>query len=318
MQELLDELSIIERSIFEKVEKIEPMADILNQLKHFYDEDSCDYLFSLVRTQKLIINYVKIGNFQQAEELIELGESILSSLRGEPLILGKTFLKPSIAYYFTKTGRYSEAVCQIHLMCTFNDRLTKKFPVLHLHKIHHVLNLAQVHQKSGEVSNCFKLFGDFFEYFYCFRFPKQYGEGSADMLKSLNNHVPLFDVYDRLFREYFMYMWRGKDEEIQFLKSGYIDFLYSVSPHDESLKMFKAYFKINSALLLHDKICTAEISRFYKSYNYYLFDPFRLLILRALFLSTSNTDYKNQILKMIEKLNFKEPELLKQRLITHE
>jgi hypothetical protein len=315
LDDFLIELSKIKRAKFKSIISKEPMMTILEHLEDFYNESDSSSLKDLVRSQKLILIYSKNLDFSQAQEIIDLSKSILESLNGEALMLGKIFVYPSFAYYYKKTNNLVLSKRYVNLTIKYDDNLSHKFPVLHLHKFHHTLNLHQLLLDKREFKKCAQLFADLFIYLYEYKLDSKYGTSGEIYFQKMLPEIKVSQIMDDFSRSYFICIWEYPEVEMFFLKDKRIKkILDDQLDKDRYLNAF-VEFNILQKLFFHKKIDTTLILNFFTKYNFYHFDTYKLLILKNLLYLTDDLIAENKILAFIEnKLNFKEPKFLLDRL----
>ncbi|WP_309842162.1 hypothetical protein [Flavobacterium sp. 2755] len=291
------------------------MLTIIEQLENLYDESESSFLNDLVRCQKLILIYTKNLDFSQAQEIITLSKSILGCLEGEALILGKIFVYPSFAYYFKKINNPALSKRYVSLTLKYDDYLSHKFPVLHLHKFHHTLNLHQLLLDRKEYKKCAQLFADLFIYLYEFKLDSKYGSSGEIYFQKMLPNITVSQIADDFSRSYFICIWEYPEVESYFLKDKRVKkILDNREQRDRYLNAF-IEFNILQKLFFSKKVDTQLILNFFNTYNFYHFDTYKLLILKNLLSYTEDLIAKNKILAFIEgKLNFKEPQFLLERL----
>lgn len=313
--DFVNKLKKIKKARFEKHTEQEPMLSIIKNLDNLYNLEVSDYLRDLVRCQKLIITFSKQNDFEQSMEIILISKLILKNLKNESLILGKIFMYPSFSFYYYKIDNLKLSRWYVNQTIKFDDLLTEKFPILHLHKLHHVINLHQLYIKKKEYKKCAKLFIEVFEYLTMNKSPLKYGIFDQKHLKNLCSLVTEESLIDNFSRSYFICIWENNEVEKHFLKSINIkEFTKIEGSINEYTNAFKDYNLIQNMFLIN-KIDYNFILIFFNRYDYYHFDTYKLLIIKKLISLTDNVNFKEILKKIIsEKLNFKEPDLIINRL----
>lgn len=314
--EFLKELQNIKKAKFKNSLTDEPMLSIIEKIDKHYDEEQCSSLRDIIKAQKLIILYSKASDFEQALEIIEVSKTILSFLKNESLILGKIFLYPSFAYYYKKTKNYSLSKRYINHTVKFDDLLSAKFRVLHIHKIHHVINLHQLHLEKKEFKKCAELFADIFVYSNDLILPSKYGKSGSSLFRGQLAKNELLTIVDNFSSSYFMCIWKYPEVERYFLKNKKIKEILRAS--NAKSKRLQALIEFNTVqtLFIQKQVNFNLILNFFKTYTHYYFDIYKLLILKNLHSISEKQTTKNEILSIIEKkLNFKEPGVIIDKII---
>jgi hypothetical protein len=307
-------LKEIKISDFKHPEAIEPMMDILNQLDSNYSEYESNYLQELVRCQKLIIAYTRKNEDEEVKELIDLAKEILNRLKKDSRKLGCVFLYPSFAFYYYKLGNKKTAKRYISLTIKHDDYLTPKYPTLHLHKLHHILNLNKIFIKQNDLNLSEDLFITLLNYLYFFKLNPKYGNGGKSFFDNVSSGHGLHSFSGIFLNEYFLTVWKNPMLEKRILNNNELVSFLDAKTEDKNLSCLQDYWFIQNTFELKSESFDLILS-FFKKYNFYLFDPFRLLILRKLYSMVKEND-KEIITDIINSnLNFKFPELLVDRIV---
>lgn len=310
--DFFNKLSRIKRSKNNKItRKEEVMTSILKRIDSVFNTDECDCLNDLVRCQKLVIHFSKELDFAQASEMVELSKSILKLLQGDSLILGKIFLYPSLAYYAKKNNNLGLAKRYINQTIKLDDFFTPVFPVLHIHKLHHILNLHQLLLRQQEYRKCATLFVDVFMYLYTYELAPNYGLSGKNYLNKVQSEVTLTEIMGNFAEVYFMCIWENPIVEKFFLKNKKIKNIINDTDHvNECVNAFKD-FNVLQTMFSERKIDSDLFFTFFNKYDLYIYDTYRLLLLKNLFYISESTESQNLILNEIRnKLNFKFPDKL--------
>lgn len=311
------ELSAIEISKFEILETREPMQKILDKLDSKYSINESDYLRELVRCQNLIIAYTKKNDSIEVIELIDLSKQILNRLKNNSRKLGCIFVYPAFAFYYYKYGNDSIAKRYISLTVKYDDYLTHEYPELHLHKLHHLLNMNKIFIHRGDIEFSCDLIVAFLKYMFLFKLDPKYGDGGELFFENLAPDYGLHSASGSFLNEYFISVWESPKLEKMLLSSTGFKHLLVTKSTDKNLSSLQDYWTIQSTIVLEESSFSLILD-FFKNYNYYLFDPLRLLLLRKLYNMVEENNHKEIIVDIISsKLNFKLPDLLVDRLVNN-
>ena len=242
---------------------------------------------------------------------MSLSKLVLKNLQNESLTLGKIILYPSFSYYYYKAGKLKLSRWYINKTLKFDDLLTEKFPILHLHKLHHIINLHQLYIKRQDYKKCAKLFLEVFEYLKNSKSTFKKGNFKNNYLQNLHLLVTKESLIDNFSRNYFICVWENNEVENLFLKDKIIrNFIKEDDSNNEYLNAFKDYNIIQYMFLIKN-IEYDFILKFFNRYDYYHFDTYKLSIIKKLISLTNNSHFKQIFIEIInEKLNFKEPHLI--------
>lgn len=316
-QGFISKLNNVKRTKFFKPKDSdkEPMAIIFDQLNSHFNEADCAYLIDLGRCQRLIVSYTKQCKYDEAAEIIDLAKRALRSINNEARALGAVFVYPSFAYYASKKSNLPLAKRYINLVVKYDDMLTYKFPVLHLHKLHHILNLNQVFLANRDYKECGSLFIDVYTYLTTYKLKSKYGKGGEIYFDKMVPDFDLSQATSRFIDEYFLCVWENPEVEAYVLKCVIKEgLLEKIGPSDMYLNAWKDLCLIQTSLLTREPNLNLVLD-FFNKYDFYLFDPFRLLILKSLYPLLREPRDKAGIIQIInEKLNFKRTDLLAKRV----
>jgi hypothetical protein len=292
----------------------EPMEFILDEIKEIYGKKDYDTLKDFSRCQSLIIALGRTGKFKEGDKVILLAKKTLNSLRGELRTLGCIFLYPSFAYYAKKQDDLKLARKYISLVIKHNDALTPKFPILHLHKLHHTININQLLLAKGKYKECAQFMISIFSYLLTFELKSEYGIGGEYIFKQMEPEFSHSDAAARFMNEYFNCVWENPEV---------LNYILENKNFEKTLNETKAPETYTSAIkdlwFIQKSFSSSDgnynlIYSFFEKYDFYTFDPLRLLILQKIYHSLKCEDDKSLILdSMIKKLNFKYPDLLVER-----
>lgn len=304
-------LEKVKKSKFTIPSKSEPMEAIMENLSKHFDKNDCEYLNELSRCQRLIVLYTKKKEYDESLEIINLSKKIIEQLRNDARMMGQIFVYPSFAYYASKRKNNRWAKRYINLTIKYDDCLSDKFPILHLHKIHHILNLNQIFISSNDNDKCANLFLDIYQYLSTYNLDPKYGMGGEKYFQKISSKFNISTTSGDFIEEYFMCLWQNPNIETVIhsnprkkiiLKKGLLK--------NKNLMALKDYFIIQELFMQK----TPEynlILNYFKKYDFYLYDPYKLLILRNLYQQTKEIANKEIILKVVStKMNFKAPNLL--------
>jgi len=307
----IKQLNNIDKASFEKPIFLEPMSSIFEKLDSLYSPDDCDCLYNLIRCQKLIISRCNKNDFEEMNEFISISKILLKQLKNESLVLGKIFLYPSLSYFYYKINNYRLANYYINNTIKFDDLLTDKFPILHLHKLHHIVNKHKILVKNKKYTECANLFFNVFNYLISSKEIPKCGKFNTLLLNNLYEVVPLEIIFDGFSRSYLVCILENSEVEKAFLKNMLFQNYSMYKDHkNKYIVAFINYHSIQK-YLFNNVIQYKKILKFFKENDYYHFDTYKLLIIKKLFYMTNNNNIKNILIDIVrEKLNFKEPENL--------
>ena len=304
--EFLDKLETINRSKFVQPSGKEPMSKIAEQINLFYGKDECYILHELSRCQRLIIDYAKKGDFSNVEELIFIAKKALNKLKGEPRMLGAIYLYPTFAYYASKTNKIALAKRYLSLSVKYDDILSDKFPTLHIHKLHQTDNLGKIFIYSKRYLECANLYMDIFYYLSTYKLNPKYGAGDKTYFLKMKPDFDVSSASNMFVSRYFMTVWRCPIVESYILNDKKIENMFNVNIEDQYAKALRDTWVIQKLFLLK-KPNYNLVLKFFEEYDFYLFDPLRLLILRSLSSMLMSPKEKETVINFIKtKLNFKD------------
>lgn len=282
---------------------------MIEKIRETYHENDFDRLMDFVKCQNLIIGLGKAERFKDGDRVVEIAKKTLATLSGEPRQMGNIFLYPSFAYYAKKQHKYLTARKYINLTIESDDALTAKYPVLHLHKLQHVINLNQIFLATNDHQKCADLMVSISKYFYSFDLDAQYGVGGKRFFEALHPHYNLEDATKNFMNEYFTCVWRNP-EIIDFVldNENLWSLLLKNPPPDAYTYALKELWLIQKSF--RNAVDYERIYHFFDKHDFYIFDPLKLLILKEIYNSVSNEDDRALVLRGIKKLNFKHPEIL--------
>lgn len=313
-ERFLQNLKNLKRTKFIRPETMEPMAIIEEEIKVLYNKNECYFLAELRRCQRLIIDYTKDQNFSEANEIISISRKILEKLKGEARILGAIYLYPSFSYHASKLNRLSLAKRYITLTIKYDDMLSDKFPILHLHKLHHLQNLATIHIYSNNHIECAKIYIDVFCYISTYALNPKFGNGNKTFFDKMQPHFDVSTVSSSFIPKYFMTVWENPIIEDYIINSERIEEMLSINIEDQNSRALRDMWIIQKIFLLKNPNYNL-VSDFFNRYDFYLFDPLRLLILRSLINTLSTAKEETMVIDFIKtKLNFKDTTLIIRKL----
>lgn len=299
------------RSKFTKPVFREPMDLVVDKIREEYNENDFDKLQDFIKCQNLIMGLGKTEKFEDGDRVIEIAERTLKTLKGEPRQMGNIFLYPSFAYYAKKQKKNLLAQKYITLIVENDDALTEKYPVLHLHKLQHIINLNQVFLATKDYRRCADFMASMFKYLYSYDLDAQYGIGGKEFFEALHPYYSLSDATANFMDEYFTCIWKNpkvlgfvlENESVQCM-------LLKNPPPDEFTSALRELWLIQKSF----KNAVADYERiqlFFDKFDSYVFDPLRLLILKDIYHSLGNENDRELVMNgIMTKLNFKYPEKL--------
>lgn len=296
----------------------EPMEHLIRNIHHHYHIDDCDFLIELARCQKLVIHYTKQEDYEQVKELNDIANKILLNLSSEGRKLGEIFSYPAIAYYYSKIGNIKLARKMIYSVIELDDDLFSKFPILHIHKLHHLLNTNKLFIYEKKHIECANLFLDIADYHFFSTLPMKYGKGDRNMIDKIFNNFGADTICENYIREYFLCMWNNPEVEEIFINNSRIDRIIS----DKSvvscftLQALRDFWDIQHSNL--NSSTYKKIILFFHKYDTHFFDTLKLLLIRNTYLKENDIIVKQSLLNFIrEKLHFENAEEIIRTITIH-
>ena len=321
MRDCIDEIGHLQPSFvdLEKVRKergIEPMEIFLSTIPDFFDENDCGLLDNICKLQKLIINSSKKEDFESAFEYIQVIRYLLKSFNNETArIAGNSLCLPSFSFFYFKKKHFKRSINCITTLCKQNDGLYYTFPIFHLHKIHHIMNLVDVYIAKKQYEMAGKIMKDIILYHGTGAIPGQWGEGSFEHLNTLRAMISPDHLTNTLFSPLFVSSWRHKQmREILFNDEDFIVRINAALPVESHFYTGLVSFFMAMKSFITAKV-TYDISVFFSHFKGFEFDGFKLLLLKEIYVATQDECVKKDIEMIIkDKLRFKSTDEILQQL----
>lgn len=288
----------------------EPMEFVVDKIRKSYSEHEFDTLMDFSKCQTLIIALGKAKKYNEADRVIEIAKRTLRTLKGEVRILGCIFLYPSFAYYAKKRNNLSLAKKYITITINYDDTLTDKFPILHLHKLHHTTNLNQIYLATKDYKKCADFMASIFRYLYTFKLNPKYGIGGEKLFKAMQPYISHSDVVSGFMEEYFYCISDYPEVLAHTIDNNELEkMLTNHPPPEEYTSTLRDFWMIQKSFKNNSPDYEAIYS-FFDRHNFYTSDSLKLLIFQKIYQSLTNEEDKSLILEAVSKLNFKYPEAL--------
>lgn len=283
------------------------MESILNNIDNVYDKKTCQLLWELVYFQRKIIVLVKKGNTTELDSTIFTARRNIRYLQGEGKFVGKSFLYPSLAFYYYSSNKFGLAKKYLSWTIRADDHITYKWPIIHYHKIQQLLNLGKIYSLQNNFSDTAKLYIELLKYFASGNLIATYGKGNIEYLNRLytieNENEAVYSVLSHIF----MVLLDNPTIE-KILADNYQLLNILGKSNNEFLNAFFEFLKINH-LLNSGEINHSMILNYFNRYKFYLYDPFKILILREIYSNCNKDSMRTLIFHIIEKqLKFKSPQ----------
>jgi hypothetical protein len=321
MRDCIDEIGHLQPSFvdIEKVRKergIEPMEIFLSTIPDFFDENDCGLLDNICKLQKLIINSSKKEDFDSAFEYMQVIRYLLKRFNNETArIAGNSLCLPSFSFFYFKKRHFKRSINCITTLCKQNDGLYCTFPIFHLHKIHHIMNLVDVYIAKKQYETAGKIMKDIILYHGTGAIPEQWGEGSFEHLNALSAIISADQLTNTLFSPLFVSSWRHRRmREVLFNDEEFIIRMNNALPEKSHF-----YAGLVSFFTVMKSFITAKVSYdipvFFSRFKDFEFDGFKLLLLREIYTAAQDEYVKKDIEMIIkEKLRFKSTDEILQQL----
>ncbi|GAB3729410.1 hypothetical protein GCM10027594_11500 [Hymenobacter agri] len=308
--ELLVKVISLPRSTFFMPKPIAaPMDSVIDSLPRYYSEKECSILGKLSQCQGIIVHLVKEGNLTDVEVYAAAAKYLLRQLKGECKSIGKTFVYPAFSLYAYKNGKQYLAKRYINQVIVIDDVLCTKFPILHLHKLHHLANRINTHLRSGQVDAAAKIIAAVILYLCQGTINSDYGTGNKKLLNQLFSSVDEGNVILSLYNQFFQPMITFPELGTKVLQQYEMTLLLN-SPIKsygaiESKGALIAFFNIKMDLLML-QLDQKKILDFFKKYHSYNFDILKLILLRDFHFALKDGDISKLVNQaMSNHLNFK-------------